>query len=84
MKIYFQPSAAKELKKLDKTAQERIKGRVSELEKNPELGKKLVPSRFLSLRVGDYRAIYEISEEKIVVLFVGHRKNVYGDFNKIF
>lgn len=86
MKVVFHPAAVKEFKKLDSPTQERMKKKLSELEKNPNLGKRLVPSEFLSLRAGDYRAIYEIYEEKgqILVLLVGHRKKVYDDFNKLF
>ncbi len=43
------------------------------------------PSRFWKIRVGDYRAIYEIegSEHQVIVLFVGHRKNVYDEFFRL-
>jgi mRNA-degrading endonuclease RelE of RelBE toxin-antitoxin system len=36
--------------------------------------------------VGDYRAIYTVdhAEDRVVVLFVGHRKDVNDDFDKIF
>jgi addiction module RelE/StbE family toxin len=32
------------------------------------------------LRVGDYRIVYKIHEEKVIVLIVdiGHRKDIYG------
>jgi mRNA interferase RelE/StbE len=42
-------------------------------------------SRFWKMRVGDYRVIYEIdrSSNHVIVLFVGHRKNVYDDFSKL-
>ncbi|MGE5555544.1 MAG: type II toxin-antitoxin system RelE family toxin [Methanocella sp.] len=35
--------------------------------------------------MGDYRAIYEVDSAKkeVVVLFVGHRSNVYDEFSKI-
>ena len=29
------------------------------------------------LRVGDYRIIYRIHEKEIIILKIGHRKNVY-------
>ncbi len=41
-------------------------------------------SHFRSLRAGDYRAIYEMQQERVVVLFVDHRKKVYSDFRKLF
>jgi len=55
---------------------------IRKLETNPYLGKplrgELVGKR--SLRVGDYRVIYAVDEDKkVVILFtVGHRKAVYG------
>jgi len=35
--------------------------------------------------MGDYRVIYEIdkSSGKIIVLFIGHRKNVYDEFSRL-
>jgi mRNA-degrading endonuclease RelE of RelBE toxin-antitoxin system len=53
---------------------------------DPEAGgKALKPSGFWSLRVGDYRAIYEIdrTKKRVIVLFIGHGKRVYGDFSKM-
>jgi len=34
-------------------------------------------------RVGDYRAIYEIDDEKktVIILFIGHRRDVYDEFS---
>jgi len=55
---------------------------IRKLETNPYLGKplrgELMGKR--SLRVGDYRVIYAVDEDKkVVILFtVGHRKAVYG------
>ena len=60
---------------------------MEELEKFPDqIGKHLKYSHFWSLRIGDYRAIYEIkrNEKKVIVLFIGHRDDVYEDFSKLF
>ena len=57
------------------------------LRTDPEgAGKKLRYTDFWSLRIGDYRAIYEIKRdrEQVIVLYVGHRSNVYDDFSRIF
>lgn len=84
--IFFHERAARELHTLTKTLQEQIKKRVFLLKEAPEHGKPLHPSRFWSLRCGDYRVVYEILREKneVHVLLVGHRKNVYEDFSKLF
>jgi mRNA-degrading endonuclease RelE of RelBE toxin-antitoxin system len=38
------------------------------------------------LRVGDCLAVYEVWVERrqVVVLFIGHRKNIYDDFSRLF
>lgn len=85
--IFFHPKAKKSFEKLDATVQERIRYKIGELRDSPEKrGEHLKHLNFWKLRVGDYRAIYEIDKQaqKVVVLFVGHRKNVYDDFSKLF
>ena len=65
----------------------RIKEKLRELRDNPErIGRRLKHSDFWSVRVGDYRAIYEINRNKsqVVILFIAHLKKVYDDFSKMF
>jgi mRNA interferase RelE/StbE len=84
--VLLHPKVAKELERLEETLRTRIKERLRELERNPEsIGKALKPSDFWSLRIGDYRAIFEIdrAKKRVKVLFIGHRKRVYDDFSKI-
>ena len=85
-KIFFHPKAKAFLDKLNSEIQKRIKNKIKELEKFPERGKHLRYSVFWSLRIGDYRAVYEINKQKqkVIILFIGHRKNVYSDFSKLF
>ncbi|NIP34538.1 MAG: type II toxin-antitoxin system RelE/ParE family toxin, partial [Thermoplasmata archaeon] len=42
-------------------------------------------SEFWRLRIADYRAIYEIdtTNDRVVVLFIGHRTDVYDDFSRL-
>ena len=84
--ILLHPKAAKELERLEEDLRTRIKERLRELKNNPEsIGKALKPSDFWSLRIGDYRAIFEIDRAKkqVIVLFIGHRTKVYDDFSKM-
>lgn len=84
--VLLHSKAAKELDKTERTVKSRITEKLSELMSDPEAGgKALKPSGFWSFRVGDYRAIYEINRTKkrVIVLFIGHRKRVYGDFSKV-
>ncbi|MBS7632836.1 type II toxin-antitoxin system RelE/ParE family toxin [Candidatus Bathyarchaeota archaeon] len=85
--VLLHPKAVKELEKIGNTIKARIVERLRDLKDNPErVGKILKHSNFWSLRVGDYRAIYEIDRTKkqVIILFIGHRKKVYDDFSKLF
>ena len=84
--VFLHPKAAKELKKLEASIQERITEHLRGLREKPEAkGKRLTQSEFWSLRVGDNRAVYQIDPDKrqVVVLFVEHRSKVYDDFSKM-
>ena len=85
--VLLHPKAVKALKKIEEQIKLRITEKLRELKNRPErVGKRLKYSEFWSLRVGDYRAIYEIDRDKnqVVILFIGHRKRVYDDFSKMF
>ncbi len=79
--IIWSESAAKELKKLNRTVANRIYKKVSQLGENPYHFDviKMVGDPYFRLRVGDYRVIFNIQNDmlRILVLKVGHRKNVY-------
>ena len=64
-KILLSPKAQDFLKKLDKSTKDRVENKLKDLSENPELGKPLVGklSGLWSLRIGDYRAVYQIKNE---------------------
>ena len=81
-KVEFKRSAAKALKKIPKSDQRRIRDRIDSLAENlPESAttKMKGDNPFHRIRVGDYRIIYEIHGDILVimVLKIGHRKAVY-------
>ena len=67
--------------KLPRDVQERVYGKLVSLLENPYSGMRLRGelSGLYRLRVGDYRVIYAIDEEKrlVVLLDVGHRRRIY-------
>ena len=86
-KVLLHPKAAEFLKKADEKLKKRITKALTELEDSPRAkGQQLQDSRFLRLRIGDYRVIYTVNEEeqKVIILFIGHRKDVYDDFSRLF
>jgi len=79
--IFFTDKALKQLKKIEKVDQERIIKSLERIRIRPEAHiTKLVGDPAYKLRVGNYRVILEIEKEKLIilVLMIGHRKNIYG------
>lgn len=83
--VKLHPKANDFLERVEENIKHRIREKPKELRYGPEKGKKLKYSDFWRLRVGDYRIIYEMDYQKsrVIVLFIGHRKDVYDDFSKI-
>ncbi len=83
--VLLHPKANDFLENAEDDLENRIRKKLKALSSRPEKGKRLKHSDFWRLRIGDYRAIYEIdqSEEKVVILFIGHRKEVYDDFSRL-
>ncbi|MBD2298088.1 type II toxin-antitoxin system RelE/ParE family toxin [Nostoc sp. FACHB-87] len=82
--VKFTKSARKSFKKLSPEVQERIQIKIDELviEPRPNGVKKLKGEENLyRIRVGDYRVIYEIFDDVLLVsvVEVGHRSNIYKD-----
>lgn len=80
--ISYHPSAAKELRKLDKQVARRIVRAVRKLSADPRPHgcRPLVGFDGLwRIRVGDYRVVYAIEEEDVIVIVVriAHRREVY-------
>jgi mRNA interferase RelE/StbE len=80
--IEFRPAVLKSLKRFPKKDLVRIKKKIEELGKNlpePNITKMKGNNFFHKIRTGDYRIIYEIHEDRVVILIVkaGHRKDVY-------
>ena len=81
-RIEFKRSAAKALNKITKSDQRRIRDRIDSLSENlPDSTptKMKGDNPFHRIMVGDYRIIYEIHGDILVimVLKIGHRKEVY-------
>jgi len=79
--VLIERYAQKQILKLDKKIIPVIKAAIAELANNPRpFGyKKLKGEDAYRIRVGDYRVIYEIDDDIILVTIVsvGHRKDVY-------
>lgn len=84
-KIEFDPAARKELDKLDRPIHHRVlkflRERVERLDDPRQIGERLAGtlSDFWKYRVGDYRLICSLENDRLVVLVlrIGHRREVY-------
>jgi len=79
--VVLEEPAKRFIRKLDEFHQSIISKKLRQLKTNPRLGKPLTANLagYWSLRIGDYRAIYNIKDERLIVfiLHVEHRKKVY-------
>lgn len=79
--IIFSGKAHRQFQKLEKNIQTRIIAVLERIRTRPEAYvSKLVGEPGYKLRVGDYRVIMDIDNKKLIILIlkVGHRKNIYG------
>lgn len=78
-KIIWDKKAQHELDRLEVLIARRIILKVRELEEDPFSKdiKRLKGETSFRLRVGDYRIIFDIIRDTIIILTLGHRKNIY-------
>lgn len=82
--IELTSSATKALKKLPDSIAHRIIAALDKLadQARPSGSKKLSgEDNLYRIRIGDYRVVYQIQDEQLVVLIVriGHRRDIYRD-----
>ena len=79
-KISFKSSVYKDLKKIDKTKAAQILDKIEEeLTKAPDSYPQLSGpfSGLRKFRAGDYRVIFSILNDTVLILRISHRKDVY-------
>ena len=85
-RIEVKTSAAKALKKIPKPDRKRISKKIDALANNlpnPDTTKMKGNNPFHKIRIGDYRIVYEIQNDilLILVLKIGHRKDIYRNLS---
>ena len=78
--LLYTHSAVQDIKKLDPIAKKRIKKKLEEYSITPiSYAKKIIHPRIGShrWRVGNYRIVFDLEESKIIILRVGHRREIY-------
>lgn len=78
--VRFSDNSIKDLRKLDQTSAKRILLKIDDFSKNPsqfEIKKLKSSDDLYRIRVGSFRIIFEYFDKDIVILKVGHRKDIY-------
>ena len=79
--LQIKASAAKELSRIERADRERITEALDQLREHPLMGPPLKGGMrgLRRIRVGDYRVVYEVQHDVLVVLVVrvAHRRDVY-------
>ncbi|MCK5720888.1 MAG: type II toxin-antitoxin system RelE/ParE family toxin [Thiomargarita sp.] len=76
--------AFKDIRKLDVATKQRIKKTLECYQNNPlHYARKLtnIECGEYRFRIGNYRIIFDLDGYKIIILRVGHRKNIYQNLN---
>ena len=85
-KMRFTPESSRLLSKLHPENKKLVKQALTELRQNPHRGKDLQEelSGFKSLRLKQYRIIYNINEERnfIQIYHIGRRRDIYEQFKR--
>jgi mRNA interferase RelE/StbE len=82
-RIELRPAAVRALRKLDPQVRHRIQGAIALLAQDPRPpGARALQGRSgLRVRIGDYRIIYTVEDDVLLVVVVrlGHRRDVYDE-----
>lgn len=80
-RIELRPAAIRALKRLDPPVRRRIQGAIALLatDPRPPAARRLQGRDALRIRVGDYRIIYTVEDDVLLVVVVtmGHRREAY-------
>jgi len=80
-RIELRPAAVRALRKLDPPVRRRVQGAIALLAEDPRppAARALKGRPGLRVRVGDYRIIYAVHDDVllVVVVMLGHRREVY-------
>ena len=86
-KMRFTPESSRLMSKLHPENKKLIKQALTDLQQNPYTGKDLQEelSGFKSLRLKQYRIIYDINEEKKIIQIynIGPRRDVYEQLRRL-
>ena len=81
-KLVYTQRAAKDISKLQRNVKERIKRTLENYAENPLFYARKMADPTLGtyrFRVGNYRVIFDIEGDELIILRAGHRSEIYRD-----
>ncbi len=78
--LLYTKTAVSDIRKLDKIVKKKIKNKIEHYSTNPlSFAKKLTNSTIgqYRWRIGNHRVVFDMHGNNIVILRVGHRKEIY-------
>ncbi len=79
-KLTYTRRAVQDIEKPDRLAKKRLGKKLLQFAKNPlQFSKKIHDPALGSyrFRIGDYRVIFDLQNKEIIILRVGHRREIY-------
>ena len=78
--VEFKPKAQKDLADLTPAVRQRLLSKIERLQDNLAGDVKRLTNFTpeFRLRVGDYRVLFEVEEQRVVIYRIRHRKEAYG------
>ena len=78
--LVYTQQAVKDIRDLDRIVQKRLAKKLEHLRIKPlALSKPLIHSKLgqYRYRIGDYRVIFDLDKNNLIILRVGHRREIY-------
>lgn len=79
-KVVFTKRAARDISNLEPEVKDRVKDTMARYMEDPlNYARRMVDPSLgtYRFRIGDYRVIFDVEGEEIIILRVGHRKEIY-------
>ncbi len=79
-KLLYTKSAVKDIKKLDSVVKKRLADKIEEYSTDPIHTAKRLTNTLIGQyrwRIGNYRVIFDIHGKEVIILRVGHRREIY-------
>ncbi|HUW22189.1 MAG TPA: type II toxin-antitoxin system RelE/ParE family toxin [Candidatus Bathyarchaeia archaeon] len=79
--LLYTKTAVKDIQKLDRVVKKKIKKKIELYSQKPYFyARKLIKPSLGSYRwrIGKYRVVFDIDKSRIVILRIGHRKEIYS------